>query len=137
MIVDKQIFRSVFMVLIYSMQSFGTDVLVETSLEIPKKIVGNIIGSMVYKAAFNDKTGLHFLVLSQKTGAFGDDGEIEFIWLFANQFVMVEREWKKEWVIHDYVECQGVDIECDFFTDLISFTDLDSNGVVKQVLHIF
>jgi hypothetical protein len=60
----------------------------------------------------------------------------ERINLKAIQFLNINANWKQEWVIKDFVNCQNLDISGDFVLECLSFSDLDLNGQVETTITI-
>lgn len=104
----------------------------DTSFKIPEEIERQVSKQILHKAQFWDSKGRHILILSRNHEKFSDGKEI--ISLNAQQFVNYSLNWEKEWTIKDFVECLNLDIEANFFLNLTSFTDLDSNKIYETIV---
>jgi hypothetical protein len=50
------------------------------------------------------------------------------------QFSFDSNQWKEEWKIWDFVECQKLDIHGEFLTNLTSVTDLNRNNLFETTI---
>jgi hypothetical protein len=88
-------------------------------------------GKLIDAQQFSDKKGNHILVLSRKSGPSPTDkrsGRIEHIDLHVEYYSQQSNGWKQDWKIYDFVECPGLDASADFFSSLVSITDINNNG---------
>jgi hypothetical protein len=104
----------------------------DASSKIPEEIKAQIPQNIIYSKQFSDKTGQHILLLIKEHKTMPEGKEN--ISLKAFQFVNNDSKWIQEWIIKDFVDCQNLDIEGDFMTDLVSITDLDSNGICETTV---
>ncbi|WP_373887894.1 M949_RS01915 family surface polysaccharide biosynthesis protein [Massilia sp. KIM] len=85
-------------------------------------------------AAFRiaDRDGEHILVLSRKSGASPSaphSGRIERVDLRADFYRRLSPgQWQREWTIRDMSDCPGLDVDGEFFTAQVRFTDLNKDG---------
>lgn len=89
-------------------------------------------GEIVLCTLFTDKVGKHSLFLTRNYQRSPD--EQEKISLRAIQFCQKNNNWNQEWVINDFIECENLDIEGEFFTELTSLTDLDNDSVIETTV---
>ncbi len=104
----------------------------ESSSPIPEELSAKLPDSIVLSKRFFDKAGEHVLALIREH-KISPDGK-EAISLKVFQFVQNGTSWVQEWIIKDWIECQNLDIEGDFFFDLLSLSDLDSNGIFETTV---
>jgi hypothetical protein len=81
---------------------------------------------------FEDSLGKHILVLLRSYLNSADKNEK--ILLKAIQFKFDSLQWKQEWKVWDFVECQNLDIQGEFLTHLTSVTDLDENKTFETTI---
>jgi hypothetical protein len=81
---------------------------------------------------FADSRGTHIIALLRSHIKYSDENEK--IVLKAIQFKFESRQWIPEWKIWDFVECQHLDIQGEFLTNLTSITDLDSNKIFETTV---
>jgi hypothetical protein len=89
-------------------------------------------GEIVLCTLFTDKIGKHSLFLTRNYVRSPDDQEK--ITLRAIQFCQKNSTWNQEWVINDFIECEILDIEGEFFTELTALTDLDNDSVIETTV---
>lgn len=85
-----------------------------------------------------DRDGAHVLLLTSVRGASHEgasDGRVERIDLLVRYFRRggngQQGPWMEEWTIKDGVDCPGLDADAAFFTDAVSVTDVNRDGVAE------
>ncbi len=121
-----------FIFFLISISSFGREISIDTSTALPESIKKQVPGEIKGHFNFTDTLGQHFLVLAREHKI--EANEKEYIAIRALQFISDDTAWKQEWIIKDYIECQGVDISGEFLINLVSFSDLDANNIVETTI---
>lgn len=80
-----------------------------------------------------DDSGLHVLLLTTLAGPShekknGRSERKERIELHAVYYKRVNEQWVQDWTINDAVDCPELDSSASFFTNAVTFTDLDHDG---------
>ena len=112
--------------------TFGGEIATDTTVVLTEAIQKQVIGELKGKFHFTDDRGQHILILAREYNV--DTSGKESIVLRVIQFQLTKQEWKQEWIIKDFVECQNLDISGDFCTNLTSFSDLDTNNIVETTI---
>lgn len=100
--------------------------------DIPIAIRKTLKGRVVATTVFTDKLGTHSLVLTRDSSKSPDgSGKVT---LQARQYVTAAPKWKLEWTINDKLICHGLDSDADFILQLVSVSDLDSNGIKETTV---
>lgn len=90
-----------------------------------------IDGELVGAWRIRDRDGEHLLVLTRKAGASPQkpqSARIEKIDLAAVYYRRHGDRWQHEWTIRDGSDCPGLDLEADFYTSDLAFTDVNGDG---------
>jgi hypothetical protein len=95
------------------------------------------LGTTMGAQRISDRAGEHVLVLVRQVGPSPSNphsGRIEHIELRATMYGHAGAGWKPEWIIHDLVDCPGLDTAADFFPKAVTFTDLNREGATKLAI---
>lgn len=92
-------------------------------------------GALVMARRIVDRAGEHLLVVSRLAGPSSapraTPGATERIDLFAALYTRKDKAWPQAWIIQDKVDCPGLDASAEFFSEYITVTDLDKNGIAE------
>lgn len=114
-------------------QSFTrNNVGIDSTESIPVFVEKQITGEIKHTVNYTDSIGRHFLVLTRQHLI--DSTNKKTLVLKAFQFNNINSVWKQEWIIQDSIECYHVDIDGNFFYDLISITDLNKDNIFETTI---
>ncbi len=92
-------------------------------------------GALVMARRIVDRAGEHLLVVSRLAGPSSapraTPGATERIDLSAALYTRKDNAWPQAWIIQDKVDCPGLDSGAEFFSEYITVTDLDKNGIAE------
>lgn len=91
-------------------------------------------GTIMVAQRISDRAGEHILILARQAGPSPSNpqsGRTEHIELRATMYDHAGAGWKPGWMIHDLVDCPGLDAAADFFPNAVTFTDLNGDGRVE------
>lgn len=91
-------------------------------------------GELVGAYRVIDRGGEHLLVLNSSHGPSPSNkksGRTEYIKLNAQYYSRNAGVWSTEWTVNDFVDCPGLDVAASFFTESLSFTDLNKDGLTE------
>ncbi len=118
------------LVLVYVVNLLGMDI--DTLSKLPNEIDLQETGELKLTLQFKDSQGRHILALLRNYCKSADGNEK--ITLKAVQYKVDSMQWKKEWVIWDFIACQNLDIQGDFLIYLTSITDIDNNRIFETTI---
>lgn len=104
----------------------------ESSSPIPEELLSKLPDSIVHSNRFSDTAGEHVLALVREHKISPDGKETIFLKVF--QFVQNGTSWVQEWIIKDWIECQNLDIEGDFFSNSFHYLTWTATEYLRQPL---
>ncbi|NHZ87778.1 hypothetical protein F2P45_01835 [Massilia sp. CCM 8733] len=106
---------------------------VDAALLVSERI--EVKGALVVGRRIVDRAGEHLLVVSLLAGPSSapraTPGATERVDLFAALYTRKDASWPQAWIIQDKVDCPGLDSSAQFFSEHITVTDLDKNGIAE------
>jgi len=104
--------------------------------DLPQQLVTHIIGTPQVTKFFTDLNGKH-LLCATKSKIHDNTKDSDRLTLRAYLFNESNGIWKQEWIIKDWVDCPGLDLEGSFLPEYCMTTDLDSNGITETTVSYY